>query len=189
MYCTTLNRIRKHDPCESGWKKLLSHLGKTKADDELLPMAVILDSNGPGDTLWCLRSVPEFDRLHRHFAVWCARQVEHLMTDPNSLAALDVAERYADGQANDQELAAARDSVWDAAWGAARDAARDAAWAASRAAAWAAQANMLRRIFAAESLDAAVEILKDDRRKQDGEWQCPGCRGGRAGRAAARGVR
>ena len=69
MYCTTLNRIRKHSPCELGWKKLLNHLGKTKADDEFLPMTTILDSNGLDDALWCLRSVPEFDRLHQHYAV------------------------------------------------------------------------------------------------------------------------
>ena len=143
MYCTTLNRIRKHSPCKSGWTKLLAYLGKTKADDELLPMEKILDSNGLNDALWCLRSVFEFDRLHRHYAVWCARQVQHLMTDPRSLAALDVAERHADGNASDDELAAARaaawaaacDADWDAAWDAARAAACDAAWAAAWAAA------------------------------------------------------
>ena len=31
---TTLNKIREHSPCESGWRKLLAHLGKTKSDDE-----------------------------------------------------------------------------------------------------------------------------------------------------------
>jgi hypothetical protein len=43
--CTTLNRVRAKGPCEDGWKKLLKHLGKTKADDELLPFAVIVESN------------------------------------------------------------------------------------------------------------------------------------------------
>jgi hypothetical protein len=57
----------------------------------------------------------------RLFAVWCARQVQHLMSDPRSVAALDVAERAA---------------AWDADRAAARDAARDAAWAAAWAAAW-----------------------------------------------------
>lgn len=28
---TTLNAIREHSPCESGWRKLLKHLGKTEA--------------------------------------------------------------------------------------------------------------------------------------------------------------
>jgi hypothetical protein len=44
----------------------------------------------------------------RLFAVWCARQVQHLMKDKRSLDALDVAERYAYGNATEGELAAAR---------------------------------------------------------------------------------
>jgi hypothetical protein len=31
---TTLNEIRRHGPLQDGWEKLLTHLGKTKADDE-----------------------------------------------------------------------------------------------------------------------------------------------------------
>lgn len=34
MIETTLNKIRKHKPCNQGWSNLLEHLGKTKADDE-----------------------------------------------------------------------------------------------------------------------------------------------------------
>jgi hypothetical protein len=187
-YCTTLNRIRSNRLCESGWKRLLRTLGKTKADDEPLPMTTILDSNGLDDTLWCFRTAPEFERLHRHYAVWCARQVQHLMTDHRSLAALDVAERYADGLATEAELADAWDAAWDVARGAAwsaRDtcavwATRDAwaagvsaAWAVTGAAEWAAatareavwsarryQVDMLRRICEAPSMDEAVAILK-----------------------------
>jgi hypothetical protein len=142
---TTLNAIRKHGPCEDGWKKLLRHLGKTQADDEPLSIATILDSNGLDDALWCLRAVEGCDREIRLYAAWCARQVQHLMTDPRSLAALDVAERYAQGLATDEEL---RDAL-DAAR-AAGDAARAAAWASAAAAAWAAarqsQAARLREV-------------------------------------------
>lgn len=147
MICTTLNKIREHGPCEDGWTKLLKHLGKTCADDEPLPLLTILDSNGLDDCLWCLRSVPEHDREWRLYAVWCARQVQHLMTDPRSVAALDVAERFANGDASQAELTAA----WDATW-VARDAAgaAGAAGAAARAAvtaAGAAQVAELRRII------------------------------------------
>jgi len=133
MIYTTLNKIREHSPCESGWEKLLKHLGKTESDDEPLPLLTILDSNGLNDTLWCLRTVPEHDKERRLFAVWCARKVQHLMTDQRSINALDVAERYANGKATKEELNAAEDAAWDAA-GDARDAA-----AAARAAAYAAE--------------------------------------------------
>ena len=130
MITTTLNKIREHSPCENGWEKLLKHLGKSKADDEPLSLLTILDSNGLDDTLWCLRTVPEYDKEWRLYAVWCARKVQHLMEDQRSIDALDVAERYANGLATDQELAA-WDAAWDAAW-AARDAAGTAGAAAKK---------------------------------------------------------
>ena len=136
---TTLNQIRAKSPCQSGWTKLLAYLGKTKADDEPISIVTILDSNGLDDALWCLQAVKGREREIRLFGVWCARQVQHLMTDPRSIAALDVSERFANGNATKDELDAARDAAWGAAWGArdaasdaARDAARDAAWAAAR---------------------------------------------------------
>jgi len=155
---TTLTAIRKHSPCEDGWEKLLKHLGKTKADDEPLALVTVLDSNGLQDALWCLRAVDGHEREMRLFAVFCARRVQHQMTDTRSLAALDVAERHAAGLATSAELAAVSAAAWDAAgaaasdaaWAAASaahdaaaagaavaayDAARDAAWAASCAAA------------------------------------------------------
>jgi len=120
---TTLNEIRKHDPCKSGWIKLLAHLGKTQADDETLPILTILESSGLDDALWALRAVEGHDREIRLYTVWCARQVQHLMKDKRSLDALDVAERFANGTAYEWELAAARDAARAAAWAAARDAA------------------------------------------------------------------
>ena len=144
MKHTTLNKIREHEPCTGGWQKLLTHLGKTKADDEPLAFTTILDSNGLDDALWCMRSAPEYDKDWRLFAVWCARQVQHLMTDQRSLSALDVAERHAHGSATDDELAAAGDAAWAAAWDAAGDAAWAAAWDAAWAAAWTAAGDAAR---------------------------------------------
>ena len=100
------------------------------------------------------------DRTLRLFAVWCARNTPlldgrktgDLLTDPRSLAALEVAERYANGKASKEELDAAADAA-AAAWAAARAAAaaawaaaRDAAETAARAAAGAAQAAQLRTL-------------------------------------------
>ena len=142
MITTTLNKIRECQPFSDGWKKLLAHLGKTEADDEPLPFAVIVESNGLDDALWCCRAAPEHDKDWRLFAVWCARQVQHLMKDQRSIDALDVAEKFANGLATRDELAAAWSAANGAAWSAARDAARDAAsdaaWSAASGAAWSA---------------------------------------------------
>ena len=143
---TTLNEIRKHNPCANGWGKLLRTLNKTRPDDEPLSLITILDSNGLGDALWCLRAVEGHDKEMRLYAVWCARQVQHLIHDERCIDALDVAERYAHGNATQQELNAARDAAsaaasaaeWAAEWDAAGDAARDAASAAASTAASAA---------------------------------------------------
>ena len=132
---TTLNKIRVNRPCNNGWEKLLKHLGKTKADDEQLPITTIIDSNGLDDALWCFCAVEGYDREIRLFAVLCVRKVQHLLKDPQSINALDVAEKYAKGQATKQELDAAY-ALAVAAYAAAyadADAAADAAYAAARA--------------------------------------------------------
>ena len=109
-----------------------------------------------GWLFWMLeKQTDKPEKQLRLFAVWCARQVQHLMRDKRSLDALDVAERFAYGNATEGELAAARAAAnaaeaalaaWDtaladageAAWAAALAdagaAAWDAAWAAERAA-------------------------------------------------------
>ena len=148
---TTLNKIRAHTPCVSGWKKLLKNLGKTKGDDEPLALTTILESNGIDDALWCLRAVDGHQREIRLFALECARSVQHLMKDKRSLGALNVAERFANGQATQQELdaawAAARDAAGAAAGAAARDAAMAAAWAAAKDAARDAARNAQANLF------------------------------------------
>lgn len=157
---TTLNKIRAHFPCASGWARLLKNLGKTCADDEPLAITTILDSNGVDDALWCLRAVHGHQKEMRLYAVDCARSVQHLMKDARSVAAIDVAERHAHGLATDSELAAARAaawaavrdaagaSAWAAAWAAARDAAGAAAWAPAWAPAREVQADLLRIVCA-----------------------------------------
>ena len=173
---TTLNQIRAKSPCQSGWTKLLAYLGKTKADDEPISIATILDSNGLDDALWCLQAVKGRDREIRLFGVWCARQVQHLMIDQRSIAALDVSERFANGEATNDDLSAAwsaaesaawsaaesaaesaarsaaESAAWSAAesaaWSAAESAARSAAWSAAESAAWSAQADRLRELCA-----------------------------------------
>ena len=137
---TTTARIDACNPCYERRARAMALLGITGPSDEPIGYAHLLDVLGLDDALWCCRAEPQHAAHWRRYAVWCARQVQHLMTDPRSLAALDVAERHAAGHATDQELAAARAAAWDAwaAWDAAGDAAGAAAWAAAWAAAGAA---------------------------------------------------
>ena len=159
-FTVTMAALRKEGACISGYNKVVRAVqGREFSDGDRgretyirfahkdpIPLILIVESNGLDDALWALRCVHDCDRDARLFAVWCARQVQHQMTDARSTAALDVAENFANGRASNDELAAARaaareaawEAAWDDAWDAARDAARDAAWAAARAAARAA---------------------------------------------------
>ena len=94
-------------------------------------MAEVWDAcQRPDWMLWMLSAIeaPVNDKTERLFAVWCARNTPMrdgrttgaLLTDPRSIAALEVAERFAHGNATAEELAAARAAAWDAAGDAAR---------------------------------------------------------------------
>ena len=110
------------------------------------------------------------DRELRLIAVKCARQVQHLMKDERSINALDVAERFANGEATQEELnaawdaaRAAGDAAWAAAWAAAWDAAGAAAWAAAREAARAARdaARAARDAARAAARAKQAEIVRE----------------------------
>ena len=112
------------------------------------------------DKIWAFtREGVTDDKTLRLFAVGCARRVQHLMTDQRSLDALDVAERYANGNATKDELNAARDAAWDASIYAARDAAWAAARAAARAAAWAAARDAAGDAVGAAARDALAPTV------------------------------
>lgn len=167
----TLQQIRDNSPCANGWKKVLVAKGPDMS--ARFPLAEIIETNGFDDTLWCLRCLPEYNNLWRKYAVWCARQVQHLMTDQCSLDALDVAWRHSEGLATDEELnaawATARVAAWDAAWATAWVAAWDAAWAAARDAAWAtawAAARVAVGVDAGAAAGAAAGALQEDKLQQ-----------------------
>jgi hypothetical protein len=118
----------RHDACRAGREWALAN-----CDD----MLHAWQTAKPEWRIWiATRPGVLTDRELRLFSVHCARSVQHLMTDPRSIAAIDVAERHASGQATDKEL----DAAWSAAWAAAKDeasaAASAAALGAASAAAW-----------------------------------------------------
>jgi hypothetical protein len=114
--CTTLNKIRECVPYVDKWQDLLSHLGKTAADDEPLPLLTVLDVCGLDDALRCLRTVPRYRAMWRHYAVDCAGRVWHLLIDDRSREALRMARRHALGLVEDLDLGAALVDARAAAW-------------------------------------------------------------------------
>ena len=108
----------------------------------------------PADRLWCvLRSDVLSERTMRLFAAWCARtaldagRAAGREPDPRSCAAVEIAERYALGNADDRELRAAYAAACAAY------AACAAAYACAAACAYAAYADD------ADAADAAARAL------------------------------
>jgi hypothetical protein len=171
---TTLNKIKEHNPCEDGWKKLLTFLNKTDADDEELSLLTILQSNGFNDALWALwalSAVEGHDKEIRLMACDFAESVVHLTNDERSVNAIKVSRDYANGLVTQEELKAAAAAASDAA-AAASDAAAWAAWAAaaaaSDAAAAASDAARAAAAWAAASDAgwAAIDARADEIKKQ-----------------------
>ena len=111
MLTTTFKLLRKHGACKDRYTVLRKAL-RGRKDNEPITLVEIIDSNGLRDALWALRAVPdeqaaERDKLARLFACWCVRQVWHLLTDDRSRTAVEVAERYAVGDATRDALNAA----------------------------------------------------------------------------------
>ena len=167
MITTTLNKIREHTPCEDGWTDLLKHLGKTKADDDVLKFSTIADSNGIDDAVWCLRSIcPEHDKEVRLFAADCAEAVLHVFEserpdDDRPRKAIEAARAYANGEISEGELAAASDAARDA---------RDAAWAAAGDAAWDVRVDRDAAWDAAWAVRAAGDAARDAARGARVAW-------------------
>ena len=129
----TIDDIRSFEPCYDPARYLPEDWTGTALD-------ILRVTDCPAtDRLWVVCREELIDsRTLLLFAVWCARQALSQVDnpDPRSIAACDVAERFANGNATRDELDAAWEAAWAAAWAAARDAAWDAARDAARAAAW-----------------------------------------------------
>lgn len=143
MQTTISNRIiRKLKPCYDPSEVV-------KDENEELPVKewvtkyrdLIKDKS---DIIWLLcNKLYMSERDMRLFAVWCAREAMKLVEypDPRSVTACNIAEKYARGEATEEELTDARNDAFltvsgdaeYAAWSAARPTATSAARATARA--------------------------------------------------------
>ena len=148
----TINDIRSWAPCYDPSKHLPEDWSGTAID------LLKIESVPAADKLWvvCREELIPAEQL-RLFAVWCAKQVQHLITDERSIRALEVAERFATGKASLEELNTARAAAW-AADGAA---AKATAWAAARAAAKATAGDAARAAAENAARAAAEDAARD----------------------------
>lgn len=106
---TTLKAIRDCHPCTQGWRNLLRGLGEPLLDyEDPLPIQTILRINGIDDALWCLRTLPQYDRWWQLLAVSLIKMAhdgqmgEYENQILHALAAVE-AEVYGRGKAYDRE--------------------------------------------------------------------------------------
>lgn len=110
MFKLKLRQIRDYSPDEPGWKRIRKAHPEAKLDDEI-DLLSIAKGRHLVDAIYCLRFFPEHDRLWIRYGIWCAAQIEHLMTDKRSVNVLRVAMNYFNGEATDDELLIAADAA------------------------------------------------------------------------------
>ena len=143
---TTLKQLREVNACTERYTFLRKAIGPKYGDKKPITMTQILDLNGMDDCLWAISHTQNGagEKLLRLFACDCAEHVLPIFDkkypkDARPRECIAVARRYANGEASNEEMAAARDAAgaaWAAAWAAwaAAGDARDAAGAARAAA-------------------------------------------------------
>jgi hypothetical protein len=156
QYKITIEEIKEFKPCYEPETKLGEKWSGTLID--ILKMKDV----SPEDKFWAV-SWFAGDKVNRMFAVYCARQALMLVEnpDPRSVAACDIAEKFALGQSTKEELDAARDAASDAAWAAEMDAASDAARAAASDTAWDAARDAAMSAARSAASDAAWDAQID----------------------------
>ena len=111
MIYTTLNKIKAERLDVVGTGKLVKHLNKREADDEPISFATLTEVCGIEYALGATGTVPEHEKTWRLFAVWCLRQVQHLMIYEDGPRVVDAVERHVHGEITDAELDTAAASV------------------------------------------------------------------------------
>ncbi len=166
MLTTTLNEIKSKSPCTTGWKKLLEHLGKSKADSEPLGFDVILKSNGLNDAFWAMRVLDgEQPKQAKLFICDIAeRALKHVPEGENRPAiATATARKFINGDCSIEELRTAKQDAYTASY----TAASYTAYAASAAAAAAADAAYAAYATEAAFVAAGVSNGKQERQEQE----------------------
>lgn len=108
---SSLDKDRERSRPEMDFKKILTHLDKSKADNDPLSFKDILDSNGLDYAIECLELHHDQNKV-RLFACDIAERVLHIFEkeypdDGRLRRALEVSRKFAKGKATKEELVAA----------------------------------------------------------------------------------
>jgi hypothetical protein len=107
---TTLKKISQTTRIywDFNWEMLLKALDKTRyegeRDEAIIEIKTIYELVGFDIAICALETVEGYEKEMRLFAVFCARQVQHLMTHEQYDKLIDVGERYANGEDVETEL-------------------------------------------------------------------------------------
>ena len=134
--CVTIAELKKIKACPEGLVLLRKNLPYKVKLSTPIPAWEAAQAVPLQEALWVLDNHPGLLFQRRIFSVWCARSVLKYTDDWRVVNCVNVAERYAYGQATENQLK----MVAEEAVRAAKEAVRAAAWAAAWAveAAWAA---------------------------------------------------
>lgn len=90
---TTLEKIHGANPGVTDWEKLLKYVGKKTYDKETLPFEHVIRAMGVDSGLRLLGVLPaSYNAMWRRYAVWCLREVAHLMPGPLCKQAVEILE-------------------------------------------------------------------------------------------------
>ena len=172
----TLQEIREHRPCQSGWKTLTKAVGNDMTTK--LSIGDVVISNGLDDALWCLRCLEPRKRVAaimptvKRASVYtddqrvhdCIKDIEKWLAGDNSIDLFAVASVVGSAVGS-----AARVAYRAAAEAASLAAAGSAARAAARAAVGSAARAMARSAALAEASAAALaaETAEQELQKSD----------------------
>lgn len=148
MKTVTPEQFKEFGPCwleTAAGRKKYARVAAMR--DEWSALDVLaLDGVSNEDKLWAVLREEFIDAPVLHeYACRCAEYALTFVSEPDSrsVAAIEAKRKWLRGEISNDDLTAARDAAWAAAWvaaaaawDAARVAARDAAWAVARAVAW-----------------------------------------------------
>jgi hypothetical protein len=164
--CISNRIIRKLNPCYDPKEVVTDENEKLPIKDWIIKYRNRVKCEN--DIIWLIcNKIFMSNKDMRLFAVWCAREALKLVENPDirSIEACNIAEKYANGLVNKEELAAAyyaADAAADAAYDAAYDAdaaACNAAYYAARAVAYAARNTACAAAYNADYEDAQIDKL------------------------------